>query len=202
VKTKNALPDGSSVFEMLAAIAKAPPKRAGRGTQKGDKRPHWEVDKLWKARRKNARRRTVREFWKRERERLKTADKRNRVREPYRNRDKLLRAMVPGEWHGWADLMRAADMPRNSVGVILSKLRDAGMVLNQDGAWSMTEAGIVERSRVEALIAEIENAAVLSRGVGWESQVEWKGFDLSDQEANPDHQESARDCVSGEECDC
>jgi hypothetical protein len=163
VKTKNGLPDGRSVFEMLAAIAKAPPKRAGRGTQKGDKRPHWEMAKQVASRHKNARKRTVREFWKREAIRKLTADKRNRRRAPYRNRDRLLLAMVPGEWHGWADLMRAAGMPRNSAGVILCRMRDAGLTANQAGAWSLTDVGIAERARIEALweaeCAKQQNAA-------------------------------------------
>ena len=149
----------TGIFEQLVAIAKNPPKRAGGGTKKGDRRAHWEIAKLVASRRKNARKRTVREFWKREAERKRTADKRNRRREPYRNRDTLCRVMVPGEWHGFSDLARAGGMTLGSATSILSRMRHAGLVTNQDGAWTLTEAGIVEKARIEALWLQMQNAA-------------------------------------------
>lgn len=114
-------PDPETIYEDLIAAVDDKP----RWTRKGDKRPRWEVERKMAAYRRNLKARQI--------EALRRAEARQRkpsCARAFGKRivDHMLRAMVPGQWHGSGEIARAAGALRHARGKMWQVMQPAGWI--------------------------------------------------------------------------
>lgn len=65
--------------------------------------------------------------------------KRHRKKCEQCNREKVLKALADGAWHGWRALLEATELPGAELGKALDQLRVLNQIEFEDGLWKRTE---------------------------------------------------------------